>query len=120
MVKGLYEHGEGVIPPTVNPLGIWRPVWLLLDQGISIDHVRIRTELDGRVDLRLRLTNATPDDWHGMLDLRIDAENHDGAGVSLRQPITLAPGVHMIDHALTIPDPRFGGRGIRIARSLPP
>ena len=26
LVKGLYEHGEGVIPPDVNPLGIWRPV----------------------------------------------------------------------------------------------
>ena len=39
LVKGLYEHGEGVIPPNVNPLGIWRPVRLLLDAGISIDHV---------------------------------------------------------------------------------
>ncbi len=107
LVKGLYEHGEGVIPPMVNPLGIWRPVWLLLDQGVSIDHVRIRTELDGRVALRLRLTNATADDWRGSLDLRIDAENHDGAGVSLRQPLTLAPGIHEIERALTIPDPRL-------------
>ncbi len=107
LVKGLYEHGEGVIPPTVNPLGIWRPVWLLLDQGVSIDHIRIRTELDGRVDLRLRLTNATADDWHGSLDLHVDAENHDGAGVSLRQPLTLAPGVHQIERTLTIPDPQL-------------
>ena len=107
LVKGLYEHGEGVIPPSVNPLGIWRPVWLLLDQGVSIDHVRIRTELDGRVDLRLRLTNATSDDWHGSLDLRVDAENHDGAGVSFCQPITLAPGVHTLERTLTIPDPHL-------------
>jgi hypothetical protein len=33
LVKGLYEHGEGVIPPNVNPIGIWRPTWLLLDDG---------------------------------------------------------------------------------------
>ena len=30
---------KGVIPPNVNPLGIWRPVWLVLDAGVSIDHV---------------------------------------------------------------------------------
>ncbi|MBN2469257.1 MAG: hypothetical protein JXN59_00935, partial [Anaerolineae bacterium] len=24
LVKGHYEHGEGVIPPNVNPIGLWR------------------------------------------------------------------------------------------------
>ncbi|MCC6801998.1 MAG: hypothetical protein IT319_03860 [Anaerolineae bacterium] len=107
LVKGLYEHGEGVIPPAVNPVGIWRPVWLLLDQGISIDHLRIRTELDGMVDLRLRLTNVTGTMWHGCLDLAIGGENHDGAGVHTRFQVTLAPGTHALDHELRIPDPRW-------------
>ncbi|NOG48239.1 MAG: hypothetical protein HND48_01420 [Chloroflexi bacterium] len=26
LVKGMYEHGEGLILPTVNPIGVWRPV----------------------------------------------------------------------------------------------
>ncbi|MFN8565565.1 MAG: glycoside hydrolase family 2 TIM barrel-domain containing protein, partial [Anaerolineae bacterium] len=107
LVKGLYEHGEGVIPPAVNPIGIWRPVWLLLDQGVSIDQVRIRTELDGRVDLSIRATNATGETWRGWLDLAIEADNHDGAGVCDRLPVTLAPGTQTLDHALRIPDPRW-------------
>lgn len=107
LVKGLYEHGEGVIPPAVNPIGIWRPVWLLLDQGVSIDHVRIRTELDGNVDVRMRVTNATVETWHGCLDLAIEGENHDGAGVHTRIPLTLPPGEQTLDHQLRIPDPRW-------------
>src|SRR5690606_40799116 len=63
LVKGLYEHGEGVIPPNVNPIGIWRPVWLILDQGVSIDHVRIRTDLSGRIDLQVTITNSTNEQW---------------------------------------------------------
>lgn len=107
LVKGLYEHGEGVIPPDVNPLGVWRPVWLLLDAGVSLDHIRIRTTLAGRVDLHLRLTNATDAAWSGSLDLAVTADNHDGRGADARLPMTLPPGVHELDAALTIPEPRL-------------
>lgn len=107
LVKGLYEHGEGVIPPAVNPIGIWRPVWLLLDQGISINHVRIRTELSGKVDVRLRLSNSTDAVWQGQINLRITADNHDGHGTSAQLPVTLPPGVHEIDAALRISEPRL-------------
>jgi beta-galactosidase/beta-glucuronidase len=107
LVKGLYEHGEGVIPPAVNPLGIWRPVWLLLDQGVSIDHVRVQTDLSGRVNLRFRIANHTGDRWRGSLDLRIQAENHDGPGASVRQALDLPPGHHVIDHILPVPEPHL-------------
>src|SRR5258708_12696041 len=36
LVKGQYEHGEGVIPPDVNPIGICRPFCLLLHTRISL------------------------------------------------------------------------------------
>ncbi len=103
LVKGHYEHGEGVIPPDVNPIGIWRPVWLLLDHGISLDHIQIRTALDGRVDLQLRVTNSTPDPWHGALTLAIAPHNHAGAGVNSTQAVTLPPGSHVLQHTLHIP-----------------
>ncbi|MBK8026496.1 MAG: hypothetical protein IPK19_35190 [Chloroflexi bacterium] len=107
LVKGLYEHGEGVIPPNVNPIGIWRPVCLLLDQGVSIDHVRIRTDLNGRTAVQLRVTNATPDAWQGALDLRVEAENHDGPGAHLRLETTVLPGTHTLDEIIQVPDPHL-------------
>ena len=107
LIKGLYEHGEGVIPPNVNPIGIWRPVWLILDQGISIDHVRIRTDLSGRVDVRVTAANTTRDTWRGSLALTIRAHNHSGAGVEACIPLTLAAGTQTVDHVLNIPDPHL-------------
>ncbi|MCL4251360.1 MAG: hypothetical protein KJ065_24630 [Anaerolineae bacterium] len=107
LVKGLYEHGEGVVPPDVNPIGIWRPVWLLLDDGLSIDHVRIRTALDGRVDLRVTLANATSETWHGSLDLRAFAEADADEVVHSPRDIRLSPGVHQIEQTLHIREPRL-------------
>jgi beta-mannosidase len=105
LVKGLYEHAEGVIPPNINPLGIWRPVWLLLDNGLSIDKARIRTALDGTVDLRLNFSNTTGANWQGQLDLEVVAENHDGPGAQVTIPVNLAPGMQEIDYPLHIPEP---------------
>lgn len=107
LVKGLYEHGEGVIPPDVNPIGIWRPVWLVMDDGVSLDHCRIRTELIGQVDLRVTYTNATGETWDGWLDLSIAAENHRGGGVSAVYQVHLPPGTHRLDYTVYIRDPHL-------------
>ncbi len=107
LVKGQYEHGEGVIPPDVNPLGIWRPTWLLLDDGISIEHIRLETGLDGRVRLRLRVANATSTIWHGQLSLVIAAENHNGPGVEALDRLRLPPGTHTVERDVYIPKPQW-------------
>ncbi len=107
LVKGLYEHGEGVIPPNVNPIGIWRPTWLLLDDGVSLDRVRIRAGIDGAVNVRLSVTNAGGQPWSGALTLRAFAENHDGPGADLVLPLELAPGEHAVEQTLRLPDPRL-------------
>jgi beta-mannosidase len=107
LVKGLYEHGEGVIPPHVNPIGIWRPVWLLLDDGISIDQVRIHTKTNGQVDLQITCSNTTADIWEGSLDLKAEAENHDGSGAHMSDDIQLLPGTHSMNCQLSIPDPHL-------------
>ncbi len=107
LVKGLYEHGEGVIPPNVNPLGIWRPVWLLLDEGLSLDRVRLRTALDGTVQVELTACNAGQDVWSGDLTIHIRADNHEGPGVSAVVPVELPPGEQQISHTLTVPAPRW-------------
>jgi beta-mannosidase len=105
LVKGLYEHGEGVIPPDVNPVGIWRPVYLLFDQGISIDRIRIRTGTDGNVALRLTITNATNAVWNGTLHLDIAPENHQGSGTSVQFSLRLPTGTHDTEYTLRVCDP---------------
>lgn len=107
LVKGLYEHGEGVIPPDVNPIGIWRPVSLLLDDGISIDRASIRTALNGQVDVQLTVTNATGTPFEGILDYGVTADNHTGKGMSLSCPVKLLPGTQVITQRLTVPDPQL-------------
>ncbi len=107
LIKGHYEHGEGVIPPEVNPIGIWRPVSLLIDAGISIDRLRIRTELDGQVDVRLTCTNATNETWEGTLGLQITADNHSGSGANSEQLIKIPSGTHEFDYTLQISDPQL-------------
>lgn len=107
LVKGLYEHGEGVIPPDVNPIGIWRPVWLLLDHGINLDQVHVETTLDGQVRVSAAVTNATERAWAGRLDLRIEAENHDGPGTSAALTVRLEPGSSRVEHSLQLEDPRW-------------
>jgi len=107
LVKGLYEHGEGVIPPDVNPIGIWRPVWLLLDHGVSIDRVRIRTELTGQVEVSVTIANTTADIWNGALDLNIEPENHTGNSAVSSHSLKLSPGIHHIDCSFQVADPRL-------------
>ncbi len=107
LIKGQYEHGEGVIPPDVNPIGIWRPVSLVLDQGVSLDHIRIRTALDGKIDLRITCVNATGEVLDGTLKLKIAAENHTGTGVQAEFPLQLAPGTQATDYMVQVPEPRL-------------
>lgn len=107
LVKGLYEHGEGVIPPNVNPLGIWRPVWLLLDDGISLDRIRLATALDGTVQVDLTATHAGTAPCSGSLNLIVEADNHDGPGTSMVVPVELSPGTSQLSHILKVPEPRW-------------
>lgn len=105
LVKGLYEHGEGVIPPDVNPLGIWRPVWLMWDDGISIDQLRIQTSLDGQISVRLTVTNATGAAWQGSLEIAATGENHSESGGQTAQPVTLLPGLSQLEAVLHLAEP---------------
>jgi beta-mannosidase len=46
MIKGTYEHADGFIQRDVNPIGIWRPVWLHLHDGVhSLQEPAISTAL---------------------------------------------------------------------------
>lgn len=104
LVKGLYEHSEGLIPPNINPIGIWRPSYLVLDQGISIDHLRIRTDLNGTAHCHYEITNATSRPWQGQLHIRVQPDNHTGQGISHVAQVSLHPGQNRVEQTLHVPD----------------
>lgn len=107
LVKGLYEHGEGVIPPDVNPIGIWRPVRLVLDSGVSVDRLTIVPRLNGQIDLRVYLCNAVGDAWQGKLNIIASGVTHDGPSSCEVHTLTLLPGVQCVDLQLHIREPRL-------------
>ncbi|MDO8682651.1 MAG: glycoside hydrolase family 2 TIM barrel-domain containing protein [Armatimonadota bacterium] len=61
--KGLYEHADGLIPPDVNPIGIWRPVSLRRHSGIRpsrpfADTLKLSKE-EARIKLRCPVNSRT-------------------------------------------------------------
>ena len=107
MVKGLYEHAEGVIPPNVNPIGVWAPVHLLAGAPIRIDQVRIRAGIDGTVRLAFTVENATPVTRSLRLRLNIRAENHDGPGLRKTESLKTDPGFTLAERELRLKSPRL-------------
>ncbi len=105
LVKGLYEHGEGVIPPDVNPIGIWRPVWLILDSGISLERASIWATADGVADIAVTVSNQTGRAWQGTLSITLRPENHAGHEVSQALPVSIGPGQQVVKTSLQVPDP---------------
>lgn len=107
MVKGLYEHAEGVIPPNVNPIGIWQPVQLVGDDGIGIEEVRIDTKIDGTVNIGFEVENTTGERQQLSLKFVAGAVNHDGPGLSETIDIEAGAGRTEIEHTLKLEAPRL-------------
>ncbi len=107
MVKGLYEHADGLIPPNVNPIGIWAPVHLRAGERVSIEHIGIRAEVNGAAHLAITVENT--DDVARTLNLRLEvrAENHDGPGLSTVVNLHAAPGLTVVEETLQLEEPRL-------------
>jgi len=61
MAKGLYEHADGLIPPYVNPIGIWRPVKMVISGHVTIDQIKIQTKIlesnEAEIEIDITCTN---------------------------------------------------------------
>jgi beta-mannosidase len=112
MVKGLYEHADGLIPPDVNPIGIWRPVWLEAHTDITIERVSHAYETDeydgsAHLTLHLHIDNRRPLPVEGVLHVYAAGETFEGVRVDDHWPIHMPPGQHVIDQIVRIPDPQW-------------
>jgi beta-mannosidase len=62
-VKGMYEHADGLIPPDVNPIGIWQPVKLTGHSGVRAGRPFVETlslsPETARIKLRCPINSRT-------------------------------------------------------------
>jgi len=112
MVKGLYEHGDGLIPPDVNPIGIWRPVWLEAHADVTIERVPFtvaRVEYDGSAQLILRLhvDNRRSKPFSGLLHLYLAGETFKRVRADDNVPVEVPPGEHVVEQVVRISDPHW-------------
>lgn len=89
MVKGLYAHEDGLIPPDANPIGIWRPVWLEVHGDVTLDRVAFDVVEDpydrsAQLTLRLHVHNRRAQVIAGVLHVRVALEL-DPASVTTNQ-----------------------------------
>jgi beta-mannosidase len=88
MIKGTYEHADTFVQRDVNPIGIWRPVRLVLHSGVhAIENPAVAAKL---------------------------SENSSRAEVSISWPVTLNEGVQQVEFAVRVySEPS----GIEVARA---
>ena len=112
MVKGLYAHGDGLVPRDVNPIGIWRPVWLQACTDVTIERVPFRVVRDdydrsAQLILRLHVHNRRSEPVSGVLHAYLTGETFEGVRANDHYPIEIPPGEHVIEQSVRIPDPHW-------------
>lgn len=113
MVKGLYAHADGLIAQDVNPIGIWRPVWLETHGDVTIDRVPYAVHEDesdksAQVTLRLHIHNRRAERVpNGVLHVYVAGETAPGVRVNDNLAIDLPPGFSVVERTVRIGDPHW-------------
>ena len=112
MVKGLYAHADGLIPPDVNPIGIWRPVWLETLADVTIERVRMDVAEDefdhsAQVSLSVYVRSERAEPLSGVLHIHMAGETFEGLKADENVSVTVPPGDHVIEQAVRLPDPHW-------------
>jgi beta-mannosidase len=112
MVKGLYAHNDGLIPPDVNPIGIWRPVWLQAIEDVTIE--RLSTEVvedeydhSAQLTIHLHVKSRRPEPVSGILHVYLAGETFKGVRADDHYAVEILPGDHIITQPIRIPDPHW-------------
>ncbi|MBN1936408.1 MAG: hypothetical protein JW934_17210, partial [Anaerolineae bacterium] len=113
MVKGLYAHADGLIPRDVNPIGIWRPVWLEAHGEATLERVAfsvVEDEFDrsAQVMLRLYVKNHRQKALdNAALHIYLAGETMPGVRVDENFAVEVPPGESVIEQAVRIGDPQW-------------
>ena len=113
MVKGLYAHADGLIPPDVNPIGIWRPVWLETHAEVTIERAPFSVTEDeydksAQVTLRLHIKNRRQTAVNNaVLHIYLAGETMTGVRVDDNFLVDVPPGESVIEQTVRIGDPHW-------------
>jgi len=111
MVKGMYEHADGLFPPYTNPIGIWRPVKLRISGPLTIDRVNVTTQFSDEneveLTLKLTLTNHLDIPKTAGIKILIEGETFEETLIEKEMTKTLQPGVQEITCTYRVKEPRF-------------
>ncbi|MBN1580272.1 MAG: hypothetical protein JXA89_06185 [Anaerolineae bacterium] len=113
MVKGLYAHADGLIPKDVNPIGIWRPVWLEVHGDVTIERVPFAVAEDeydksAHVTLRLHIHSRRDEAVsNGVLHVYLAGETMPGLRVDNNFAVELLPGQSVVEQTVRISDPHW-------------
>jgi len=112
MLKGTYEHADTFVQRDVNPIGIWRPVELILhDEVRDQNQPWIRTSLAGNAQsatVAIQWLFSNDGGPQGAdLAVRIVSLADDAVAAQSSRHVELAAGASVVDQTLTVLSPRL-------------
>lgn len=110
LLKGSYEHADTFVQRDVNPIGIWRPVKLIIHQDLrQIEPPAVTSSLskdlqNGSVNVSWRVFNeGPPTDLDYILHIRLD----DKEVATSSHPIRIEHGENTLQRSVTISSPKL-------------
>lgn len=110
MIKGTYEHSDTFIQRDVNPIGIWRPVKLIVHGGLHSDgspevYTHLNTDMSKAV-----VSVVWPVVWEeGTLNaefvIRVSRNSDKEVTIEKRVPVILKNGANMMEAEVDITSP---------------
>ncbi len=111
LLKGTYEHADTFVQRDVNPVGIWRPVRVLFDEGIRSAEephlVTERCEDMGEAKVQVSWPVATAEEMKGTARLRVFSEENGLEVASVSTPVTLKAGTTEVRLEAAVSSPRL-------------
>lgn len=112
MLKGTYEHADGMIQQNVNPVGIFKPVKLILHDDVREENEPwIRTSLaDDTKSATIAVSWPLWNDGAPQvadLTVKIVSLTDDSVAAQAGRPVDLIAGANSVDQTLTVHSPRL-------------
>jgi len=123
LLKGTYEHADTFVQRDVNPVGIWRPVRVLFDDGVrSAEEPHVVATLsndiaEAKVAVMWPVT-VSEGKRAATLRLRVFSEESGLKVASARAPAKLSAGVNALTAEVTVTSPRLWSTWERSGPSL--
>ena len=111
MVKGLYEHADELIPPVVNPIGLWRPASLIASESVICERVKvfskILSEQEAEITLEFTLHNYTPSSQTVECEFSLEGETFEEILIQEQFSTQASPGQSSLKKNYRLKNPKL-------------